>query len=176
MTSTSKVTSLVDASVGGIMRKDVRTVEGTRPLLESVKSMRDADIGCIIVLENGKPVGIFTERDLVRKVAEGADILKVTTAQVMSRPLTTISSTASLWDAITLMGRQKIRRLPVIENGKLIGILTERDLFRLILSQQSLLLESVSESLPLAAREQLKGITGALGIEKPPARVQDEEA
>src|SRR5208337_214738 len=57
-------------------------------------------------------------------------------------------------------GRLGIRRLPVVEEGKLVGILTERDIFRLILSQQSLLLEAVSESMPAATRDQLRGIVG----------------
>jgi CBS domain-containing protein len=56
----------------------------------------------------------------------------------------------------------------VVEEGKLVGILTERDIFRLILSQQSLLLEAVSESMPAATRDQLRGIVGHFGPEKLP--------
>ena len=90
--------------------------------------------------------------------------------QVMSKPLTIISPVATIWDALTLMGRADIRRLPVVENGRLIGILTERDVFRLILSQQNLLLESVSESFPTATQEQFRGIAGQFGLERPPGR------
>jgi len=84
--------------------------------------------------------------------------------------LTIISPGATIWDAITLMGSAGIRRLPVVENGHLVGILTERDVLRLILAQQNLLLESVSESFPAATRERVRGIAGHFGLERPPGR------
>jgi CBS domain-containing protein len=98
----------------------------------------------------------------------------MTMAQAMSKPLTIISPGATIWDAVTLMGRADIRRLPVVENGRLVGILTERDVFRLILSQQSLLLESVSESIPATTREQLKGLAGHFGLGPAPSRASDD--
>lgn len=164
--------SLIDAPVRSAMNKDVKTVEATKTLADGVKIMRDANIGSIVVVgKDHSPVGIFTERDLVRKTAEkGHAALGLTMAQVMSKPLTIISPVATIWDAVTLMGRADIRRLPVVENGHLVGILTERDVFRLILSQQHLLLESVSESLPTATREQLRGIAGRFGLGGPPGR------
>ena len=155
------------------MTKDVKTIEGTKTLADAIKSMRDANIGSLIVVgKDQTPVGIFTERDFVRKMADkGHGTLGLTMSQVMNKPLTIISPSATIWDAITLMGRADIRRLPVVENGHLVGILTERDVFRLILAQQNLLLESVSESLPAATREQVRGIAGRFGLERPPGRV-----
>jgi len=155
------------------MTKDVKRIEGTKTLADAIKSMRDANIGSLIVVgKDQAPMGIFTERDFVRKMVEkGHGALGLTMSQVMSKPLTIISPSATIWDAITLMGRADIRRLPVVENGRLVGILTERDVFRLILAQQNLLLESVSESLPAATREQLRGIAGRFGLERPPGRV-----
>jgi CBS domain-containing protein len=155
------------------MTKSVKTIEGTKTLADAIKTMRDANIGSLIVVgKDQTPVGIFTERDLVRKMADkGHGILGLAMAQVMSKPLTIISPGATIWDAITLMGRADIRRLPVVENGRLIGILTERDVLRLILAQQSLLLESVSESLPAATKEQVRGIAGRFGLERPPGRM-----
>ncbi len=154
------------------MTKDVKTIEATKPLADCVKIMGDANIGSVVVVGKDKtPVGIFTERDLVRKMAEkGHGILALPMAQTMSKPLTIISPVATIWDALTLMGRAGIRRLPVVENGRLVGILTERDVFHLILARQSLLLESVSESLPTATREQLKDMTQRFGLGSPPGR------
>jgi CBS domain-containing protein len=154
------------------MTKDVKTIDAAKPLADCVKMMGDADIGSLVVVgKDQTPVGIFTERDLVKKVAQkGHAVLSLPMAQVMSKPLTIISPVATIWDALTLMGRAGIRRLPVVENGRLVGILTERDVFRLILARQSLLLESVSESLPTATREQLKGMAGRFGLETPPGR------
>jgi len=152
------------------MTKDVKTIEATKTLADCIKIMRDANIGSLVVVAKDlTPVGIFTERDLVRKMAEkGHGILGLPMAQVMNKPLTIISPVATIWDAVTLMGRADIRRLPVVENGHLVGILTERDVFRLILAQQNLLLESVSESFPAATKEQLRGIAGHFGLERPP--------
>jgi len=161
--------SLVDSPVGSVMMRNVLTIGAERPLSEGVKLMKEAKVGCIVVLEMERPVGIFTERDLVREVAErGVEVLNRQMDKVMSRPLATILPKASVWDAIALMGRLGIRRLPVVEKGKLVGILTERDIFRLILSQQHLLLESVSESMPAATREQFRGAVGLFGPEKLP--------
>ena len=154
------------------MTKEVKTVDATKALADCLKIMRDDNIGSLVVVgKDQTPVGIFTERDLVRKMAEkGHSVLASPVAQVMSKPLTIISPVATIWDAVTLMGRADIRRLPVVENGRLIGILTERDVFRLILARQNLLLESVSESLPTATREQLRGIAGRFGLGGPPGR------
>jgi CBS domain-containing protein len=167
------------------MTKDVKTAEEVLTLAEAVKKMREINIGCLVVVkaaaeeagdgkrqkEDVSPVGIFTERDLVRKIAEsGASILSTPMAQLMSKPLTTISPGATIWDAIAVMGRLGIRRLPVVDGGRLIGLLTETDVFRLIVSQQNLLLESVSESFPTATMEQMRGIAGQFGLQVPPGR------
>ena len=165
--------SLVDAPVRNAMTKDVKTIQATKALADCIRMMGDSNIGSVVVVEErtGSPVGIFTERDLVKKVAEkGPEVLKAAMSQVMTKPLTIISPSATLWDAVTLMGRAGIRRLPVVENGRLIGILTERDVFRLILANQNLLLESMSESFPATTREQLRGIADRFGIGAPPGR------
>jgi CBS domain-containing protein len=155
------------------MTRGVKTIEVTRPLIHCVRMMKEADIGCVVAVENERPVGIFTERDLIRRMAESSESLGLTMGQLISKPLITVSPSATVWDAVTLMGRHNIRRLPVLENKKLVGILTQRDVFRLILTQQSLLLESVGESIPASTRAKLKGITGALGLEKPPNRMEN---
>ncbi|MGA2198665.1 MAG: CBS domain-containing protein [Nitrososphaerales archaeon] len=161
--------SFIDTPVRSVMTRQVRTVEAEEPLTQCVRTMRDARIGCVVVVEGGKPIGMFTERDLISKIADaGAVSLAQPVGTAMARPLTTILPSATLWDAISLMGRLGIRRLPVVEEEKLVGILTERDIFRLILSQQSLLLEAVSESMPAATRDQLRGIVGHFGPEKLP--------
>ena len=169
MATLDRKLSLIDTSVASIMTQKVRTVQGNASIIECVKIMKQAEIGSIVIVENDAPVGIFTERDLVNRIGEGQDNLKLPVSQVMSKPLTVISPKATIWDAITLMGRLSIRRLPVVGNGKLVGILTERDVLRLLLSQQNMLLESVSEYIPAATREQLKTVVGHLGIERPPA-------
>ncbi len=158
------------------MTKEVKTIQETKTVADCVRVMRDANIGCVVVVEEKSetPVGIFTERDLVRKTADkGNEVLGSTMSQVMTKPLTIVSPGATVWDALTLMGRGDMRRLPVVENGRLVGILTERDIFRLILAHQNLLLESVSESFPAATKEQLKAIAERFGLERPPGRTKE---
>ena len=166
--------SLIDSPVRGAMTKDVKTAEGSKKVAVIVKTMAEFKIGSIVVVGKDKtPIGIFTERDLVNKMAEkGSDVLAIEVSKVMTKPLTIISPSATIWDAITLMGRAGVRRLPVVEDGKLIGILTERDVLRLVLSQQSLLLETVSESFPVATREQMRDIAGQFGLVTPPGRAR----
>jgi CBS domain-containing protein len=171
MATRNQAVSLADASVESIMTTQVKTIGPTKPLVECIKMMKDSNIGSIVVVEEAKPVGIFTERDLVKRMAEKLENLGSKMAQVMSKPLVTVSPTATVWDALTLMGRHNIRRLPVMEGKKLVGIVTERDIFRLILTRQSFLLESVSESLPAASRETMKGILATFSMEKPPSRM-----
>lgn len=159
------------------MTKQVRAIEATKTVGDAVKMMADAGIGCAVVLGKDKrPVGMFTERDLVKRVADkGRGVLDSPISRVMSKPLAMISPSATVWDAVVLMGRADVRRLPVVENGQLVGILTERDIFRLILAQQDLLLESVSESLPSVTRDQLRGLVGRYGISAPPGKASDPE-
>jgi CBS domain-containing protein len=164
--------SFTDSTIGSFMIKQVRTIDVTKSISECVKLMEEQNIGSVIVVDDESPVGIFTERDLVKMIA-GKKELNLKMSQVMSKPLATISPTATLWDAISLMGRANIRRLPVVEKGKLVGIFTERDLFRLIIQRQNLILESVAEYLPAMTRDQLKELVSQLGTERPPTRMPE---
>lgn len=171
--ASSGVLSFIDMPVQDVMTKEVKTIEAEKPLVECIAVMNHSNIGSVIVVDGGKAVGIFTERDLVRKISGGAMILGLEVSRVMTKPLKVISPNTTLWEAITMMGRLGIRRLPVVEDGKLVGILTETDILRLVLAHQNLLLESVSESLPTTTKEQLKTIAGHFGYERPSPRVKE---
>lgn len=164
--------SFVDMPVKNVMTREVKTVEAAKPLIECVAIMKRFNVGCVVVLEKDKPLGIFTERDLVRKLADGYATLGVEVSKVMSKPLTVVSPNSTVWEAITLMGRLNIRRLPVVEDGRLEGILTETDILRLVIARQYLIIESVSESLPSITKEKLKEIIGHFGSEKPTPRAE----
>lgn len=143
MSAQIRLISFEDASIGSIMVRDVKTVDRTKPIVESVKLMKECDIGSLVVTDGIRPVGIFTERDLIKKIAEKLENLGVPIGQVASKHLITISSAATVWDALILMSTHNIRRLPVMERKKLVGIVTERDIFKLILSR-----EKVKEIMP----------------------------
>ena len=91
------------------------------------------NIGSIVVVEGVSPVGILTERDISRYVAQGTSGLNTQVKKLMSGPLITIASSATTQEAITTMLKHGVRRLPVVEKGKLIGIVSQRDLLRWVL-------------------------------------------
>jgi CBS domain-containing protein len=117
--------------VRNVMAKPVITIETVSSVHKAAEIMGKKNVGSIIVTSEGKPVGIVTERDLVKKVlAEGLDPSKVQMKTIMSKPLVTVEGSVSILEAIRIMQRKKIRRILVVENKKLAGIISQRDLCR----------------------------------------------
>ncbi len=115
--------------VSDIMTKDVIHSIGPNASIEdAARRMKQVQRGCLIVVDNGKPVGIITERDLVQKViAEGVKPNETAVSQIMSYPIVSVEPEALLSDAAVIMSKNKIRRLPVIEGTELVGIITVTD-------------------------------------------------
>lgn len=112
-----------------IMSKDVRVVRPDTSMKEVVATMNKFDIGSIIVVQGDRPVGIITERDILRRLVEPCLAPETLTArQVMTSPVLTINETASIEEAAKLMAKKKIKKLPVMNNGKLIGIVSFTDI------------------------------------------------
>lgn len=115
--------------VRDVMTRPVITVDADIDVLTAAKRMALANVGCLIVVSGEKPIGILTERDLVKKVVAKATAPQaVKVGDIMSSPLVTISPEASLRDAASLMLKSRIKRLPVTSNGRLVGIITDTDL------------------------------------------------
>lgn len=94
--------------------------------------MREKKIGNVIVAEVNHPIGILTESDILKKVVcEAKNPQDVTVEDVMSSPIIVTDPYITLQEALKIMGKCNIRRLPVIENNKLVGIITQRDISRL---------------------------------------------
>jgi CBS domain-containing protein len=109
-------------------RKPVALQAGTT-LEEAARAMRDHDIGDVVVLQDDSVRGIVTDRDIaVRAVAEGRDPSSSVLAEICSRRMVTISPDEPVDRAITLMREHAVRRLPVVENGRPIGIVSLGDL------------------------------------------------
>jgi len=118
-------------SVRDVMVTDVVTVEPDVNVRRAVRAMNDFEIGCLVVVEAGRVVGILTERDVLKRVVdEGRKPEETSVREVMSKPPITISPDADLETAIELMFKHKIKKLPVVENGKLVGLVTFTDLVR----------------------------------------------
>ncbi len=125
--------NLFDIKVSDIMRRDVVTCNIEDSLDIVSKKMSEKNIGSIIVMENNKPIGIITERDICYKaVAQNLKPSDVKAGDIMSSPLISIKPLDSIYEAIRIMKEKNIRRLPVIENDELKGIITERDILTLI--------------------------------------------
>jgi CBS domain-containing protein len=115
--------------VRDIMTRPVITAYAELDILSAAKKMGSANVGSLIIVSDKKPTGILTERDLVKKVlAQGTDPRSLKVAEIMSSPLVSIEPDASLREAASLMLRSGVKRLPVIIQGKLVGIITDTDL------------------------------------------------
>jgi len=117
--------------VNEVMQNNIVSVSTTASIQDAAKLMADANIGCILVTENARFVGIVTERDLLKKVvAIGSDPTKETVKKVMSSPLITIDANEDIETANNMMEKNRIRRLPITINGKIEGIITSRTVLK----------------------------------------------
>ena len=117
-------------SVKSLMTKRVLTIESKETVLEGAKLMSQKEVGDLIVVDNEMPVGIVTERDFVRGIMARGKTLDTKISDVMSSPLVTISPDASVRGAARKMVKHRIRRLPVLKEHKLVGIIVVSDFAR----------------------------------------------
>lgn len=119
----------------------------------SVKSLAEKlgkiDVGCAIIVRRGKPIGIITERDVVRKVvAKNLDPNKVKTKDIMTSPVETINPDANIYYVSRVMKEKGYKRYPVAKNGKYVGLVTQGDLIDYFTEQRKkFVLKSLSKRL-----------------------------
>ncbi len=99
---------------------------------EALRVMVKFDVGSVIVTDNGRPVGIITERDVTRASIQGSQLLSLPVTRVGSGHFQRLHLTLR-WHAFETMLKLGIRRLPILQEGKLVGIVTEKDLTRWVL-------------------------------------------
>jgi CBS domain-containing protein len=130
--------------VRDIMSKDVKVVRPDSSVKEVVATMNKFDIGSILVVQGKRPVGIITERDILRRIVQPCLAPETLTArQVMTSPLLTINKTASIDEAAKLMAKEKVKKLPVMDKQKLVGIVTLTDIVTKVPTMLSILEELV---------------------------------
>jgi len=121
-----------DILVREVMSKKPKVGGPEMSVQQAARSMRSAKVGSLIILEEGRPVGILTERDILMKVvAEGKPPSELKVSEVMSSPIITAGPDDKVSEAAKRMAQMRVRRLPVVDDGELVGMLTENDVLRL---------------------------------------------
>lgn len=112
-----------------IMTRDVKYVTTQDNVTNAAKVMENLNVGCVPVCEGQRPIGMLTDRDIVlRNVAKGKDINNISVTEVMSGRVVYGTPDMDVHEAAQLMSKHQIRRLPVVENGRIVGIVAIGDL------------------------------------------------
>jgi CBS domain-containing protein len=118
-------------SVRDAMTEDPRSIGTSTSVVEAARLMREAHIGSLPVTDGDQLVGMITDRDITtRVVAEAADAETTSVGDVCSREVIAVEADKDHEEAVELMARHQVRRLPVVENGRLMGIVAQADIAR----------------------------------------------
>ena len=136
-------------SVREAMTEDPRSIDPSASVVEAARLMRDEHVGSLPITNGDTLVGMITDRDITtRVVAEAADLATTSVGDVCSQDLISVEPDKDLEEALGLMARHQVRRLPVVEEGRLVGIVAQADI-ALILSNDEKrtgeLVEAISE-------------------------------
>jgi len=119
-------------SIKDVMTSDPCTIDADKSVAYAAKMMRDEDVGLAPIVQSDKLVGMLTDRDIaVRVVAEGKDPERVTVREVASKQVVTVDPQQDLEEALRIMAKHQVRRLPVLEeDGRLVGVVAQADVAR----------------------------------------------
>ena len=124
------------AKVRDIMQKNVITIESVKKAQDAAIILKEKDISFLVVVKEGKPIGIVSERDIVRKiVADNNDAQTTQLETIMSKNFKWVEPNASIESAVQKMLNNNIRRLVVLENENLAGVITQTDLTEFLRSK-----------------------------------------
>ena len=119
-------------SIKDVMTSEVRACEPSATVVDAAKIMAQEDVGPVPVVEDGRLTGIVTDRDItVRVVAEERDPGTTTIGEIASTKLVTVSPDDDLETALKLLAENQVRRIPVVEGDRLVGIVAQADIARL---------------------------------------------
>jgi CBS domain-containing protein len=116
-------------TIAAVMTKQPTVLESDSPVMDAARVMRDSDIGDVIVIEGGSVCGIVTDRDIVvRGIASGKDPATTQLGEICSKDVTTVSSDTPVEEVVRLMRDRAIRRLPVVDGDRPVGVVSLGDL------------------------------------------------
>jgi CBS domain-containing protein len=131
MTEEKKDESGMSLKVEDVMIREVITIDENSSVKEAAEVMNKFEIGCLIAVRKGKAMGIITERDLLKRVvADVKDTTKTKVKDIMSSPLIVVEPDMELEDAVKLMFQMKIKKLPVVDGKRLMGLVSLTDIAR----------------------------------------------
>ena len=136
-------------TVGEILKKkghEVHTIDTGKSVLAAIKKLADEGIGALVVQDNGKTTGLFSERDYTYKVAlDGKRSENTPVGNIMSQKLVVVHPDTSINDCMVLMTEKRIRHLPVVEDDELVGLVSIGDIVKDIISEQQLVIEQLEQ-------------------------------
>ena len=128
---TQEKSSKVFLKAGTVMSREVITIDENASVKEAADIMNEDEISCIVATKKGQPVGIITERDLLKRiVSEGRNAEKTRVKRIMSTPLITVAPSIDAEEAARLMFEKKIKKLAVVDQNRLVGIVSLTDIAR----------------------------------------------
>ncbi len=129
-----------------IKGNDVYSVKKDTPIIDVLDLMAEKGIGAVLVMEDEKIAGIFSERDFARKVAKTRNLsLDVPVSELMTKDVFVISPDETIDECMALMSSSKIRHLPVIENEKLVGLISIGDVVKISIEDKDLQIQSMEK-------------------------------
>ena len=120
------------ARVNKVMLTDVPTLKKEAKIEEAAKLLAQNQVGCVVIIENNKPIGIVTELDIVRNAVPKGKSLKETVSKIMTSPVTLMTPAMKLDEALKIIDTKKFRKYPVVVNEALIGLVTKKDVVNAI--------------------------------------------
>jgi CBS domain-containing protein len=126
--------------------RSVITIDGSSTVFEAVKAMVDANVGAVLVTEAGRIDGIFSERDYLRRIAvEGRTSRETKVREVMSAPVIVVTPATSVEETMAIMSDRRIRHVPVVDDGAVVGVVAIGDVVQFQSKQQSFQIQYLTE-------------------------------
>jgi len=152
-------------TVHDAMTSNVITVDPKTSVAEAATIMSQKGIGCLIIKSNSEPEGLITESDIITKVvSRDIQASQITVAEVMTSDLIEIDPGSEVYEAARTMAKNKIRRLPVVNNGSLVGILTSTDVMTVSPELTELLVENARMSHTLDYSDMETSVPGTCEV------------
>ena len=141
MKTTYPISSLLHHKGGAVF-----SIAPEATVFEAIKLMSDKNIGSLLVMSGGKLVGIFTERDYTRKIAlQGKTSRETKVGEIMPRNVISVTPDDSVEECMRLMTENRVRHLPVVEGGQVLGVISIGDLVNWIISTQNAAIEQMEQ-------------------------------